>query len=244
VFTGFVDGNTSRGDQAFGGAQCPLAANTRGVPPNTGFPALQQAIIMAETFCPSRAIWYVDEPLGEQRLIELARQGNEASFLAIYERHRVSVFRFAYRFTGSAALAEDVTQECFLSLLSGGDFDPRRGALRSYLLGTARHIAMKLLRVTGREMEEIDEPVTATGPLAIMLTAERSRLVKDAILQLPPLQREALILFEYEELSLEDIAGITSTAVPAVKSRLHRAREALRRRLAPILAVEGERKSS
>jgi DNA-directed RNA polymerase specialized sigma24 family protein len=52
---------------------------------------------------------------------------------------------------------------------------------------------------------------------------------------LPPLQKEALILFEYEEFSLEEIAQVVGVEVGAVKARLHRARETLRRRLAPLV---------
>jgi RNA polymerase sigma-70 factor (ECF subfamily) len=61
---------------------------------------------------------------------------------------------------------------------------------------------------------------------------------------LPPLQREALILFEYEGLSLEEIAEAAGVEIGTVKARLHRAREALRRRLAPLFAAQPERKWS
>jgi hypothetical protein len=61
--------------------------------------------------------------------------------------------------------------------------------------------------------------------------------VAHAVLALPPFQREALILFEYEELSLEEIAAIAGIEAGAVKARLHRARETLRRRLAPLMAA-------
>jgi RNA polymerase sigma factor (sigma-70 family) len=56
---------------------------------------------------------------------------------------------------------------------------------------------------------------------------------------LPPLQRDALILSEYEDMSLEEIAQATGAEIAAVKSRLHRARENLRRLLAPLLETKG-----
>ena len=56
---------------------------------------------------------------------------------------------------------------------------------------------------------------------------------------LPPLQREAIILAEYEDLTLEDIARVTESAVGSVKSRLHRGRANLRRMLAPLLEERG-----
>ena len=65
-----------------------------------------------------------------------------------------------------------------------------------------------------------------------------------AVAELPPLQKEALILFEYEDLSLDEIATIAEVEVGAVKARLHRARESLRRRLAPLFAPCAERNCS
>jgi len=63
--------------------------------------------------------------------------------------------------------------------------------------------------------------------------------VARAVQALPPLQREAVILAEYEEMTLEEIARATEAEIAAVKSRLHRARENLRRMLAPLLEKKG-----
>jgi RNA polymerase sigma-70 factor (ECF subfamily) len=61
-----------------------------------------------------------------------------------------------------------------------------------------------------------------------------STLVAAAVQSLAPLQREAVVLFEYEGFTLEEIAAVVGAEVGTVKSRLHRAREKLRRRLAPV----------
>lgn len=74
-----------------------------------------------------------------------------------------------------------------------------------------------------------------------LLAAERSELVREAIASLPPLQREAVILFEYEGLSLENIASVAGAEVGAIKARLQRARESLRKRLEPVLFPDNER---
>jgi RNA polymerase sigma-70 factor (ECF subfamily) len=71
------------------------------------------------------------------------------------------------------------------------------------------------------------------GPLGQLLDGELSEVVRRAIDDLPPLQREALVLFEYEELPLAEIATIVGADVGTVKSRLHRARQRLRKQLAP-----------
>ena len=77
-------------------------------------------------------------------------------------------------------------------------------------------------------------------PLHELLGDELSFKVQEAVSQLPPLQREALILFEYEGLALNEIATLVGTDVGAVKSRLHRARGRLRNALRPYLASNRE----
>ena len=72
-------------------------------------------------------------------------------------------------------------------------------------------------------------------PLRRLLDEELAAKVQEAVSSLPPLQREALVLFEYEGLPLSEIANVVGTDVGAVKSRLHRARERLRNSLAQYL---------
>jgi RNA polymerase sigma-70 factor (ECF subfamily) len=168
-------------------------------------------------------------------LLTQARRGDEAAFLALYERHRTPTFRFAYRLTVSTAAAEDIVQECFLALLGGAEFDARQGSLRSYIFGIVRHLALKRLRLAEREAQETDDHAADLDPLGNLLASERASMVERAVASLPLLQKEALVLFEYEELSMEEIAAVTGADVSAVKARLFRARESLRQRLAPLL---------
>lgn len=175
------------------------------------------------------------DSIAEADLVRDARRGAEQAFLAIYQRHRSRVFQFAWRLTGSQAAAEDVTQECFLALVRGAAFDGDRGTLRTYLFGIARNLVLRRLRISAREAEEAADAVAPIDVLGELLEAERSELVSQAVAQLPLPQREAIILFTFEELSLEEIATITGVDAGAVKSRLHRARESLRAALAPLL---------
>ena len=176
----------------------------------------------------------------EADLLLKAGRGDEAAFLLLYERHRTVVFRFACRMLGSAPLAEDVTQECFLSILKRpGGFQSERASLRTYLCAIARHLAFKQLRRQGQETALDEPPEEATrerDALRTVIDEEASAAVREAVLALPPLQREAVLLFEYEEMSLAEIAAISETDVGTVKSRLFRARERLRRTLSPFMA--------
>ena len=178
----------------------------------------------------------------DEALLARACQGDEAAFLALYERYRDAIYRFAYRLLGSAALAEDIAHDCFLSLLRRPEgFDPTRASLRTYLYAAVRNLALKQFRRPRLEvtLDDLkDEPTAATAqqPLRQLLAAELSAAVRRAIDNLPQLQREALILFEYEELSLAEIASVVEADVGAVKARLARARENLRRELAPYMS--------
>ena len=174
----------------------------------------------------------------DEKLLQKAGRGDEAAFLALYERHRDTVFRFAYRMLGSAALAEEVAHDCFLSLVRRPDaFDPSRASLRTYLYAAARNLSAKHLRRHGGEssVDELeDEPAAdeQEGPLRRLLDAELSEEVRKAVEALPPLQREVVVLVEYEELSLAETASVVGADLGTVKSRLHRARRRLRRALA------------
>jgi RNA polymerase sigma-70 factor, ECF subfamily len=120
------------------------------------------------------------------------------------------------------------------------NFRPERASLKTYLYAAARNLALKHFRDQGREtgLDEVsEEPKESSrrGPLRRLLDEELATHVREAIFSLPPLQREALILFEYEGLSLNEVAEIAGTDVGAIKARLYRGREGLRRMLRPYL---------
>ena len=162
----------------------------------------------------------------------------DPEFREAFHRNKDVLYRFAYRMTGSGPLAEDVVQETFLALWQKPSaYNPERGPVRALLLGIARNLILKHRR-DERPHEELEEQDSVCGPVDLP-AGERAAFVARAIGMLPPLQREALILAEYEELSLAEIGRATGAELAAVKSRLHRAREGLRRLLAPLLDEKG-----
>jgi RNA polymerase sigma-70 factor (ECF subfamily) len=135
--------------------------------------------------------------------------------------------------SGSSAAAEDITQDVFVGLLRHPDrFDPARGSLRAFLLGIARNLALKHWRAEHR-FDPLDEDAMVAEPLDIE-RADIGESVGRAVRALGPLQREVVILAEYEGLTLAEIARAVDADVGTVKSRLHRARANLRRMLAPL----------
>ena len=157
----------------------------------------------------------------------------DAEFQAAFEQHKDAVYRFAWRMSGSPSAAEDVTQDVFVGLLRHPDrFDPARGTLRAFLLGIARNLVLKHWRAEHR-FEPLDEDAAPTVTLDIE-RGDVGDMVGRAVRALVPLQREVVILAEYEGLTLAEIARAVDADVGTVKARLHRARENLRRMLAPL----------
>jgi RNA polymerase sigma-70 factor (ECF subfamily) len=181
------------------------------------------------------------ERITDELLLQKAGEGDQAAFLELYDRYRQPIFRFAYRLLGSVEIAEDVTHDCFLGLIRKPEnFRPDRASLKTYLYAAARNLALKHFRNVGREadMDEVtEEPKEPArrGPLRRLLDEELAAQVREAVFSLPPLQREALVLFEYEGMSMNEIAEIAGTDVGAVKARLYRAREGLKRSLRPYV---------
>jgi RNA polymerase sigma-70 factor, ECF subfamily len=171
----------------------------------------------------------------------------DPEFCAVYGQNKNMLYRFAWRMTGSPMSAEDIVQDCFLVLLRNPDaYDPQRGTLRSYLIGVTRNLALKRLRLE-RSFEGLDSENVAHLPIDLSSASsqtQRANLIAAAIAALPPLQRETLILAEYEELTLDEISVGVGAELAAVKSRLHRARENLRRMLAPLLEKKPETKGT
>jgi RNA polymerase sigma-70 factor (ECF subfamily) len=186
------------------------------------------------------------ERITDELLLVKAGRGDQAAFVELYERYRIPIFRFAYRLLGAADVAEDVTHDCFLNVVrNAGNFNPAQGSLRTYLYAAARNLAFKQFRRSGREaaLDDLEEePLTPVKqhPLRQLLDEELTERVREAVSQLPPLQREALVLFEYEDLPLSEIARVVGTDVGAVKSRLHRARQRLKTALTPYLNSDRE----
>ena len=175
------------------------------------------------------------DPVGpsDQELLLATVGGDEGAFVEIYRRHHDRVFRFAYRMTGSPETARDVTHSAFVGLLEApGRYDAQRAGLGTYLCAAARNLSLRHASRVWRERPLTSalgmRPSGEASPEQGLLLEERSRLVRDAVLALAPLHREVLILAEYEELELVQIAEIVGAEVGAVKVRLHRARRRLR----------------
>jgi RNA polymerase sigma-70 factor (ECF subfamily) len=157
----------------------------------------------------------------------------EADLRDAYQLYRDPLFRFGYRMTGSVEVAEDMVHDVFVSLFRAR-FDSSRGSLKTYLYSAIRNQALKQFRSTVPVDEEPDPSDPSADALNTLIADQTADDVRRAVEALPLAQREAIILYEYEDLSLEEVAAILGVDVGAVKARLYRARERLRKILEPV----------
>jgi RNA polymerase sigma-70 factor (ECF subfamily) len=191
---------------------------------------------------------------GDAELVERVKQGDEAGFGALLERHQEKVYRLARNLTRSAADAEEVTQDVFLKVYRKiGSFDGR-AAFGTWLYRVATNTALMKLRARRCERQVAVEEAGPTfrpdghhaRPLAdwwvlpedTLLAAERRRVLAEAIEALPPDYKAVVVLRDVEGLSNQEASEILGATVLAVKSRLHRARLALRERLAAYFETD------
>jgi len=193
--------------------------------------------------------------LRDEQLLRLMQGGEEDAFTTLYRRRQGSIYRFVLEMSGSAPLAEDVTQEVFMALVrESRGFDPTRGSLIAYLLGMARHHALRLLKRDQTYVPVAPEeehwrnqgdiaPVSGEDPHSAMARRETIQSVRQAILSLPEHYREAVVLCDLNEMSYEETASVLGCSVGTVRSRLHRGRALLLQKLTGGVRVEPSREA-
>ncbi len=180
----------------------------------------------------------------EDGLLRRLREGDQSAFTELYRRWQGRVFRFALHMCGAVHVAEDVTQEVFMHVLRNpAQYDSARGTFPAFVIGIARNLTLKALE-SGRRLIALpeDEPgsgralhlsgsADAGGIVEGMARQSNVERVRRAVLSLPENYREVVVLCELQEMSYEDASRILECPVGTVRSRLHRAREILARRM-------------
>ena len=161
--------------------------------------------------------------------------GDEDAFTALYGLRHGAVYRFALQMTGSVGFAEDVTQEVFMTLIEhGGRFDPARGTLASFLYGIARNLVLRRLekeRPSEGLSEVIEDSAGGVDVLEDLTRRETIEQVRRAVLSLPGVYREAVVLCDLQDVSYQDAAEALDCPVGTVRSRLNRGRSMVARKL-------------
>jgi RNA polymerase sigma-70 factor (ECF subfamily) len=165
----------------------------------------------------------------DQELLLLMLSGDEDAFTTLYRRRQGPVYRFSLQMTGSVVVAEDVTQEVFMALLSKtAKYDAAKGSLASFLFGIARNLVLRRIEKTA-EVEDYAGPEDLLDDLTRRETVEH---VRRAVLSLPLVYREAVVLCDLQDTSYEEAALALDCPIGTVRSRLNRGRSILAQKLA------------
>jgi RNA polymerase sigma-70 factor, ECF subfamily len=179
--------------------------------------------------------------------------GDEEAFVLLYRRLHPPLYRFALHMSGNTAVAEDVTQEVFMTLIRDARrFDPGRGTLGGFLYGIARNHLRKRWEQDRRTVQlvegaektryaaagaEAGRNASRIGDAAfgdshdVFASLEAVGRVRQAIATLPENYREVVVLCELEEMNYEEAAAALDCPIGTVRSRLHRARALLLEKL-------------
>lgn len=165
----------------------------------------------------------------DAELLQAWNQGDANSGEQLYRRH----FRLVYAFFRTKIVkdVDDLVQNTFMAAV-GKAANFRGGSVRAFLLGIARYELLEYLRRTTRREARIEPMISsiydlATGPSSELRREETHDQLRVALQSLPIDQQIALELRYWHELSMDEIAEIQEVATATVRTRLHRARDAL-----------------
>jgi RNA polymerase sigma-70 factor (ECF subfamily) len=179
------------------------------------------------------------ERKSDVELVALAISGDESAFLALYERMKTGIFRYAYYMTSSKCVAEEVTQEVFLTLLQNrARFDAKQGDLGAFVFGIARNLVRRIDR-RERPFEPLPEDAEVLARLVGPAAESCDQAVQDqlvanvraAVASLPEHYRQVVVLCDLCEMSYAGTASRLGCAVGTVRSRLNRAHKLLAQKL-------------
>ena len=193
----------------------------------------------------------------DHTLLARAASGDGEALDSLMSRYAARIYRLAYGITRSSADAEEVVQDVFLQVVQKGTGFEGRAALGSWIYRITTNVSLNKRRGKRRELEtSLDELLPryrADGhregdraflvsdwsgtPERELLAGESRRILEEAIDRLPDHYRAVLVLKDVEELSNDEVAQIVGDTVAAVKTRLHRARMALRELLTQRLGA-------
>lgn len=171
-------------------------------------------------------------------LVQAMAGGDVTALNELYTRHGANILNYLTSMLRDRQLAEEVLQDVMLAAWDHASGFRGESKVRTWLLTIARHRAINTQRRTMPNLVELDETTFSadTTPLEKLERKTQQQLLQAAIEQLPTFHQEILVLIFYHQLSGPEVADILGVTVGTVKSRLHRAKEMLRR----VLVSMGE----
>ncbi len=175
--------------------------------------------------------------LSDQELMQIVQAGDYSPASEIYDRYSGRIYNFAFRFLRNAEAAEDATQEVFVKMLRHANQFHGDAKLSTWLFSITANWCRDYLRKADNKSKESDD-VLVTLPTPVEQSPDRKLeqrenelRVRRALESLTPEQREAILLSRYQGLSYAEIAQIAGCSEGAVKTRVFRAMETLKKAL-------------
>lgn len=182
--------------------------------------------------------------LSDQELMKLVQDGDFSRAAEIFDRYSGRIYNFAYRFLKNSEAAEDATQEVFVKMMKYAKQFHGDAKLSTWLFSITANLCRDYLRKAENKHKEGEETLL-TLPANQSYSPERSlemrqneERVQKALQSLTPEQREAILLSRYQGLSYAEIAQIAGCSEGAVKTRVFRAMETLKKLLSDPLSGE------
>ena len=167
--------------------------------------------------------------------IQASRQGDREAFARLIERYQRAVYAVAFSGVRDRARADDITPDTFV--IAWRQLDELRDSKRlgAWLCGIARNLARDARRRTRREtLVDVDDVAHPTTPFDAMSEAEAERIIAAALGQVPDVYREPLVLYYYEQRSVDDVARYIGISAATTNKRLSRGRRYLAERVAIV----------
>lgn len=174
------------------------------------------------------------ESAPDEVLLGRIAAGEAVSLSVLFRRRQQNVYRFALHLTGSPAMADDVTQDVFITVIrEARRFEVGRATVTAWLCGIARNFVRRRLALdhgtASLDDAETEIPMVASDadPLTDLTNAEALETLRRAVLSLPLRYREVVVLCDLQETSYGDAAAALGCPVGTVRSRLNRGRALL-----------------
>src|SRR5437763_10493105 len=181
--------------------------------------------------------------LSDQELMRIVQAGDFSPASEIYDRYSARIYNFAFRFLKNAEAAEDATQEVFVKMMRHANQFQGDAKLSTWLFSITANWCRDYLRKADNKPKETEDVLVTLpassehSPDRTLEQRENEALIKRALQALTPEQREAILLSRYQGLSYAEIAQISGCSEGAVKTRVFRAMETLKKAL--VVDVRG-----
>ncbi len=180
--------------------------------------------------------------MDEIELMFRVKEGDEDAFREIVERYQRQIIGLCFRYVGNQQDAEEIAQDVFIHLYRAASTYQPRAKLSTYLYRIAVNLSLNRIRddkwkrfisweFTNQDKKKRVASPMIDGPDSLMEQKEQYKIIREAIDSLPVNQKTAVILKRFQGLSYEEIAEVMNCSVSAVESRLHRAKQNLKKKL-------------